>query len=803
MKKTKKFFALLLMLSLILSYSISVFAVTNEDADPAKITIQNASIGEEYSIYKVFDVTFNTEATVDGQPGTSAIYMTNNADLLALLPSVSDTDAMEKAVKAYKDATEDSSKAPVCPFYKGTAVEGKEGFYYVYHLWTNDSTITSDAAGRGWLLKNLDKWTSAPTDTKTAASDKLEFGGVAKGETGYIDYGYYLITTTNGSEVTVNSTTPAAVVKDKNTKTPSGPTKVEDKVTTFVGDTVTFTTTLNNATNYVTQGSGETMVINPIISYNLTDTWEAGLKFDPAKSIQSVTLTETDTRLKVDTDKGQIYVDSEGTEYYMSDPGKAADPDAEPPVEYVAPTYKALEDDEVYTGNETLVKATEEYTKFEQTLNANDNPGKNQYKLTYVDGALTWKIDIPWGETETIEGTNKVKLKDHYYNDGCTITVVYTLDVTDAILKNKTSEFKADNDIVYAYKNVTQEGSVPADGGGKTHVKTTVYTFGFSIRKFDKQSHLLNGAKFLLYKEVPKTHKVGEIEYPLYEETSGANPAQYYLKDGKYISVADDTTEYNGTPATGLKEVTEQKYYQMNTQATYYYETDKANYPVFEERKTKSDGKEVDQPDFLFKKTVKDEQTQQDVDHYYYVSDPTKEYEGEDELVPVIGVYYPTNENLSLSESGNSYVIKWVDRENATWLLADDSYDTMEACGLDVGKYFLEEVEAPYGFIPPSAPFPVEISVKTKGNETTGADYTFDITIDETVNGQAATDEDEFEKTSDSKAYETFSITNGENKEMPTTGGAGTIALISCGAVAFMAAAIVLVTKKRLYNEGM
>ena len=45
-------------------------------------------------------------------------------------------------------------------------------------------------------------------------------------------------------------------------------------------------------------------------------------------------------------------------------------------------------------------------------------------------------------------------------------------------------------------------------------------------------------------------------------------------------------------------------------------------------------------------------------------------------------------------------------------------------------------------------------------------------------------------------------VKNNTGIEMPTTGGAGTTMMITLGAILFMTAAIVLVTRKRMYNQG-
>ena len=45
-------------------------------------------------------------------------------------------------------------------------------------------------------------------------------------------------------------------------------------------------------------------------------------------------------------------------------------------------------------------------------------------------------------------------------------------------------------------------------------------------------------------------------------------------------------------------------------------------------------------------------------------------------------------------------------------------------------------------------------------------------------------------------------VANSAGQELPATGGNGTIIFIAVGAVVFLGTALVLVAKKRLYNEG-
>lgn len=122
--------------------------------------------------------------------------------------------------------------------------------------------------------------------------------------------------------------------------------------------------------------------------------------------------------------------------------------------------------------------------------------------------------------------------------------------------------------------------------------------------------------------------------------------------------------------------------------------------------------------------------------------------------------------------------------------------------GLEAGTYDLVELKAPAGYNLPKDPFTVVITEgaeRVVSEEDTDNDGDIDIitkeyTYSATVNGEEA-DIDEFN-------YVATTIMNNAGALLPETGGFGTTMLIVLGSVLFMATAIVLVTKKRLYNEG-
>lgn len=102
-----------------------------------------------------------------------------------------------------------------------------------------------------------------------------------------------------------------------------------------------------------------------------------------------------------------------------------------------------------------------------------------------------------------------------------------------------------------------------------------------------------------------------------------------------------------------------------------------------------------------------------------------------------------------------------------------------EIKNLAAGTYYLKELEAPKGYNPLTSP--VEFTIETVENDGV-------VTEKITVNGEAV-DEIDIENKAGSPL-------------LPETGGAGTVALVVVGCVLFIITGVILVTKKRVYNEG-
>ena len=170
----KRAFAIILVLAMVLSMSFSAFAAENTGS----ITITNATINQTYTVYKIFDATMKTAADGETAEAVSYTIETDNQFFEALFGADGTAD---NAFFVYNANTGSVTK--------------KEG--------VNDSELIK------YLTDLVQNGSYTPAaDPIVAASDEVEFED--------LPYGYYLITSTLGTTVTINSNTPDVEVIDKN-----------------------------------------------------------------------------------------------------------------------------------------------------------------------------------------------------------------------------------------------------------------------------------------------------------------------------------------------------------------------------------------------------------------------------------------------------------------------------------------------------------------------------------------------------------------------------------------------------------
>ena len=247
----KKISAILLALVMLLSMVAMAETVTT-----GSITIENATVGESYEGYKVFDVGLTTDNT----------------------PS-------------YTIESTDS-------WYTAAAAEGSP-----FTLTTTDNNLYYVTIKDGKDAEDVVAWFNANKDGKTAdLENKTATGNTVEWKD--IELGYYFVTSTlnDGAAVTVTTTNPDVTIQDKNQgATPEdgnykvivgGDGEGEDaelNSTVAIGDVVNFKLQLN-AVNW--EGDQK------VTSYTATDTMGAGFTFNNDIKVYVTGINNVKTKLE-------------------------------------------------------------------------------------------------------------------------------------------------------------------------------------------------------------------------------------------------------------------------------------------------------------------------------------------------------------------------------------------------------------------------------------------------------------------------------------------------------------------------
>ena len=170
----KKLLSLVMVLMFVLSLGVTAFAAENTGS----ITITNATIDETYTVYKIFDA--NIKLAADGETADAVAYSIQpDNQFFAALFGADGTDA---------------------------------NTFFNYNANTG-SVTKKDGVNDSELIKYLTDLVAEGTYT-AAATPVVADSKEVKYEN--LPYGYYLITSTLGTTVTINSNTPDVKVIDKN-----------------------------------------------------------------------------------------------------------------------------------------------------------------------------------------------------------------------------------------------------------------------------------------------------------------------------------------------------------------------------------------------------------------------------------------------------------------------------------------------------------------------------------------------------------------------------------------------------------
>ncbi|MCD8107954.1 MAG: LPXTG cell wall anchor domain-containing protein [Oscillospiraceae bacterium] len=248
MKKLNKLLAIVLAIAMIMSLTVAAGATGT-----ASITISNASDGETYSAWKIFDAT-----EVAGSSPAQYTYTISTSS--AFYSAISTAVAAGGTLNSYLTLTQSAADSTV---------------YVVEYIGTtgNEDAFTAALAT---VIEGVLSGANAPSADKTAVATS---GTATMSD---LDAGYYYVSTTVGTVVVLDTTNIA--INDKNSK-PSADKQVSDDGTTYadsnsaaVGDTVYFKTTVSG--------------IYGSTSLRLHDLMDAGLTFS---GITSVVLYTSDS----------------------------------------------------------------------------------------------------------------------------------------------------------------------------------------------------------------------------------------------------------------------------------------------------------------------------------------------------------------------------------------------------------------------------------------------------------------------------------------------------------------------------
>lgn len=383
------------------------------------ITITNASIGQTYTAYKVFDATYN------GTTGTTAYSV---------------------KAGALKDAAKESG------YFVIAENPDADGNYNV-----SVAEDAKDSAILDWLKANVELFEEVDSE-KLESGNKVEFN---------VPYGYYYITSTLGTAVTVNTNTPSVEVIDKNTTSPSIPEedggkkivtsdgeKVEQN-TASIGSVVNFEIAFS-ATNFDTNEDGDT---TQITKYTITDS-PTGMEIDENSievRVGSAVVDDASVNIENGTMTIELsWVDAEGNSIYAS------------PVDVVV-TYSAKITAAAASGTATnkavikyndteLPEETTTTKTYAITVNkVNENGAQLEgAKFELYDQAEN-KINLVFDETE---GFYRVATPDEIAEEGFESAVVEAGEATIKGLSGQTTYYLEEIKAPDGYNMLTERQAV-------------------------------------------------------------------------------------------------------------------------------------------------------------------------------------------------------------------------------------------------------------------------------------------------------------------------------------------------------
>lgn len=458
----KKILSLMLAFVLVLSMSVTAFAADGQGS----ITITNATIGESYSVYKLFDATYNADAEGNADAVSYSIDKDNNQFFAVLFGA---------------DGTTPNN------YFNYDAVTGT----VTKKSTVNDTELITYVTG----IVNAEGSSYTPDAGPVVASaTEVEFNN--------LDYGYYIIKSTLGGTVTINSNTPDVEVIDKNQQ---GATDFNKLIKTGEEDGAELWGDSNSAS------FGETVKYK--ITFNATN-------YDGANQTQFYSVYDTT--------------------------GAAISPD-----------FNSIT---VKVGDQTLTKGyhigTGEFASTSEKLGTWDGDYKTAAEWYLVQSDKdNFRISIPWMTNHTLngDGTNGYSLTfgtgaASKFNSPITVEITYEATVEDnATIGGASYNTAGSNNINTAHVKWYFPGGTDSTIYDTVHT----YVYGIGVLKEDSSTGAnLAGAEFEVYSDEACTQQVKFIEtgingvYSHDEDGTGATNKVVSQLNGKIVLLGLEDGDY-------------------------------------------------------------------------------------------------------------------------------------------------------------------------------------------------------------------------------------------------------------------
>ena len=427
----KKFCSLAIIFVMFFTITIPAFAAGN-----GTITIKNATIGQTYTPYKIFDATYSGTGT-----NKKVSY------------TIREDDQFYTALFGNDGLTDNT-------YFKKTATTNPDVYTISKKEGVNDSALID------YLLKLIkaSSYESAKPAV-TAGSDEVEFEN--------LDFGYYVITSSLGSAVTITSAIPDATVIDKNQE----PSNLQKKIWEDTDN--------DNVVDANELVDSNTASIGDIVNYQISMT---ATNYDGEKQIQYYSI--------YDSEGDAIYADYESIKVFVGE------------TELKKGWYSGGTSMGDWGNSEPTINEAEWYL-----VKTSDD----EFHIT-----IPWMTNHTWNNdscTLTFGGTSESKYA-----------------ATSEIKVTFKSQLEANATIDQPDKNYNEAYSKWFWDGGNDKTSTskvTTNTYGIGLHKIDKEnSASLAGAKFRLYSDAACTQPVNVIPTDVegvymvddYNKTVSGNP---------------------------------------------------------------------------------------------------------------------------------------------------------------------------------------------------------------------------------------------------------------------------------------